>query len=177
MKSTAATESTEAMYIDKVAAEFNRMLNNVNYKFLRSRKEAAEQSADARLKRVELLCALHTLFLDILYSIPKPDIKCVLLTIHVLLIDWERWKSRWEQLRTLSPDSIIRQVSPTKSLRHTRARSFTNRLRLTRRLVVVVLLRSSFRSQSICSCLISLDWHFACDICAPHSPPLSNSLG
>ena len=71
-KSTAATESTKAMYIDKVAAEFNRVLNNVNYKFLRSRKEAAEQSADARLKRVELLCALHTLFLDILYSISKP---------------------------------------------------------------------------------------------------------
>ena len=46
----------------KVAAEFNKVLDNVNYKFLRSRKEAAEQSANACMKRFESLCALHTLF-------------------------------------------------------------------------------------------------------------------
>lgn len=52
----------DASHKYKVAAEFNKVLDNVNYKFLRSRKEAAEQSANACMKRFESLCALHTLF-------------------------------------------------------------------------------------------------------------------
>ena len=55
-KSTAASiENTDNKYFEKVAAEYNRVLNIVNYKFLKSRKEAADQSADARLKRFESL--------------------------------------------------------------------------------------------------------------------------
>ena len=101
-----ATVSTEPKYIDSVAsdeveAEFNRVLNNVNYKFLRWRKEAAEQSANARLKRVESLCALHTLFVNIPRTLQhtesrnqKRHLEQLLFTNHVLLIDWERWRAR-----------------------------------------------------------------------------------